>query len=358
MGVHFNNKLWIWLFLIAIFIFRYFITRPNYKAGDYIKISSTILSDPQKLSTSQLVKIAGIRVYLPVFPEVSYGDKIIITGKVDKGILTGPKIINLEKQKSLLSPLRNKISDFYKVNLPQPMSGLLGGITIGAKGGMSADFYNKTKNIGLTHVVVASGTNITFVVSFLFSVLAYLLPRRKSIFFVILSILLYLFVAGFDAPLIRASIMSFTILLTQASGRVVNSWKILLGTCLLMLIYKPDWILDIGFILSFVSTTSLMLFEKRIRDYIHYVPAVFKEGLSTSISAQIGVSPILFVTFGHFNIWSPIANALVLWTVPIIMILGTVGGLIGLVLPLIGRIILYMSYPLLWWFVKVVEIFN
>jgi len=125
-----------------------------------------------------------------------------------------------------------------------------------------------------------------------------------------------------------------------------------------MLLYNPDWALDIGFVLSFVSTGSLMLFEKRIRVWLTRVPVILKEGLSTSLAAQIGVAPILFVTFGQFNIWSPIINALVLWTIPYIMILGSVGGVTGLIWPFLGKMILWLSYPLLWWFSTVVSIFN
>jgi hypothetical protein len=69
-----------------------------------------------------------------------------------------------------------------------------------------------------------------------------------------------------------------------------------------------------------------MLFEKRLRKALKFTPEVLKEGLSTSFAAQIGVAPILFVTFGQFNILFPLINALVLWTIPYIMILGSVGG--------------------------------
>ena len=46
-----------------------------------------------------------------------------------------------------------------------------------------------------------------------------------------------------------------------------------------------------------------------------------------SLAAQIGMIPILFVTFGQFNIWSPVVSVLTLWTIPYIMILGSGGGI-------------------------------
>ena len=77
-------------------------------------------------------------------------------------------------------------------------------------------------------------------------------------------------------------------------------------------------------------------FREKNKKGLYGVPEILKEGLSTSLAAQIGVAPILFVTFGQFNILSPLINALVLWTVPYIMILGSVGGVVGLTCSVFG----------------------
>lgn len=349
-------KYLIWPLLISLIVFRYFTTRPVYQNGDTVRITSTVYSDPIIYPGTQSVKVAGLRVYLPLFPEVSYGDKVVIEGVVNGDKLKSPKLISVKENVGFGSSLRNKIIFFYQQVLPQPMSGLIAGVVLGSKGTLSSEFYNQTKIAGVAHVIVASGTNVTFVVSFLMGVLTLFLPRRKAILFVILGIILYLFVSGFDAPLVRAAVMSSFIFLGQETGRLVSTWRIFFLTASIMLLYNPDWALDIGFILSFVSTGSLMLFEKRVRTWLKRVPEVFKEGLSTSLAAQIGVAPILFVTFGQFNIWSPLINALVLWAVPYIMILGSVGGVMGQIWPFLGKMTLWLSYPLLWWFCRIVSI--
>jgi ComEC/Rec2-related protein len=347
----------IWPLLLLLVVVRYFTTRPVYQNGDKIRITSVIYTDPVSYPNSQGVKIANLLIYLPAFPLVSYGDRVVIEGIVDSGKLKSPKLISVTENQGFASGIRNKIITFYQEVLPQPMSGLIAGITLGSKGALTADFYNQTKVAGVAHVIVASGTNVTFVVSFLMGVLTLILTRKKAIAFVILGIIMYLFLSGFEAPLIRAALMSSFIFLSQETGRLVSTWRIFFLSAVLMLIYRPDWVTDIGFILSFVSTGSLMLFEKRIRTFLIKVPEVLKEGLSTSFAAQIGVAPILFVTFGQFNIWSPVINALVLWTVPYIMILGSVGGVAGLLLPVMGKAVLFLSYPFLWWFTQIVNIF-
>lgn len=354
-----KSKTWlVYISLIFLIIFRFFSTRPLYQNGDKVRITSTVLSDPIRYDTSQYLRISGLKVYLPLIPEISYGDKIIVEGSVVNGKLQNLRLQELQTGEREIFKIRKRIISFYQNTLPDPYSGLLAGIVLGNKGSLTNDFWEKVKLTGVAHVVVASGTNVTFVISFLVIFLANFVSRRKMISIVILSIILYIFVSGLQAPLIRAAIMGSLVFFAQDRGRVVNSLQILVYTSIVMLIVKPDWLTDIGFILSVVATASLLIFEKPIRERLVKIPKFFKEGLSTSLSAQIGVAPILFVTFGQFNILSPIINALVLWTIPYIMILGAVGGMVGILVPFVGKVILYLSYPLLWWFTIIVTLFN
>lgn len=354
-----KSKTWfLFISLILLIILRYFSAKPVYKNGDRVRITSVVYSDPITYETSQYLKISGLKIYLPKFPEVSYGNKIVVEGIVEKDKLKSVKLISVKENVGLMSGFRNSIISFYQKVLPQPMSGLTAGIVLGSKGALSQEFYNKTKLTGVAHVVVASGTNVTFVVSFLMGVLTNFLPRRKAIYFSIIAIVLYLFISGFDAPLVRAAIMATLTFWGQLAGRMVSAWRVLIATALGMLLYNPAWVSDLGFLLSFVSTASLMLFERKIRQKLKYVPEILKEGLSTSLAAQIGVTPILFVTFGQFNLLSPVVNVLILWTVPYIMILGSIGGIIGLIVPFLGKVILYISYPLTWWFSFIVTLFS
>jgi len=352
-----NNTI-VFSIIFLLILFRYFTTLPVYKTGDTVRITTTILSDPIKYPSSQYLKVGGLKTYLPNYPEITYGDKIIVQGTVNNDKLDKPKLIKILDDKSFGSNFRNSVISFYQQVLPDPEAGLVAGTVLGAKGTLTQEFWDQVKIAGVAHVVVASGTNVTFVVSFLMGVLTLILPRRKAILFVILGIILYLFLSGFDAPLIRAAIMATVVFVGQETGRLVSTWRVLIMTAGIMLVVNPDWLIDIGFILSFVSTASLMLFEKRIREKLKFVPEVLKEGLSTSLAAQIGVAPILFVTFGQFNILSPIINALVLWTIPFIMILGGLGGVAGLIFPFLGKMILYLCYPLAWWFVRIVNLFT
>ena len=354
-----KSKNWlVFISLVFVVIIRYFSSAPEYQEGDKIRITSRVYTDPVKYDTSQYLRLAGLKVYLPKFPEIYYGNKIVVEGTVREGRLDGAILVEVTESDNFFLGVRQRLISFYQETLPEPFAGLISGVTLGAKGALSNDFWQKVVNTGVAHVVVASGMNVTFVASFLIGVFAIFLSRKKAIPFVILGIILYLFISGFDAPLVRAAIMATIAFSAQETGRLVTAARALVISALVMLIINPNWVTDIGFMLSFVATGSLLLFERKIRKKLEKVPEFLKEGLSTSLAAQIGVTPILFVTFGQFNILSPVINALVLWTVPYIMFLGAIGGLVGLVVPLIGKVILYLSYPFVWWFSSVVTLFN
>jgi len=206
-------------------------------------------------------------------------------------------------------------------------------------------------------VVVASGMNVTLVASFLMAVLVLFLPRRQAVPAALLGIWAYSLLSGFDAPIVRAAIMGSIAFSAQALGKLSSAARALALSALTMLIIWPQWLTDLGFILSFVATASLILFERRVARLVRFVPGIFREGFSTSLAAQIGVAPILFATFGQFNLLSPVINALILWTVPAITIVGGIGGMIGLTVPFLGKLILLLTYPLTSWFIWIVNLF-
>lgn len=345
------------MLIILLIFLRFFGSQPVFKNGDFIRITSKVYGEPIIYDREQYLKLQGLQIYLPKYPEISYGDNVVVTGQVNNDKLVDPKLVEIKSDKNSLYSFRQKLINFYKSSLPEPYASLVAGIVIGSKN-MPESFWNRLKATGTAHVVVASGTNVTMTASFLIGLLTVFLKRRVAIWITLVGIFGYVVISGFDAPIIRAGIMGSILLLGQETGRLANTWRILIYSALIMLLIKPVWITDLGFILSFVATIFLMLLQKKIDNRLKLIPAFFREGLSTSLAAQVGVAPIIFVTFGQFNILSPIINALVLWTIPYIMVMGALGGIVGLIVPVLGRLILFILFPFLLWFTKILELFS
>ena len=345
------------VFLLILSFLNYFNKR-EFKDGEKLRITTKVLSEPKKYSRYQGLNVEGFWIYVPLFPEITYGDEITVEGVVDGHLLKKAEVIEIKRSKGWLYLFRNKLLNFYKSSIPEPHASLISGMVIGAKGDIPERFWDKLKTTGTAHVVVASGMNVTLVAAFFMNVFVIFLPRKRAVFLALIGIWLYAFLSGFDAPIIRAAVMGSISFGAIALGRLYYAWRGLVISAVAMLIINPAWINDIGFIMSFTATCSLMLFERPIRERIKFIPAILKEGLSTSLSAQIGVAPIIYITFGQFNLLSPIVNAFVLWTVAPITIIGMTAGLVSIISIYLGKLILITSYSLTSWFIWIVNIFS
>lgn len=348
----------LWLLLILSVVVRQVTDRPIYQNGDRVRITTRVSNEPIKYENSQRLILSGLKVYLPRFPEISYGDKVVVEGTVLSDELKNPVLVFQDQGTGLLFIFRKNLIDFYRKSLPEPHASFVAGVTLGSKQSIPADFWESLKTTGTAHVVVASGMNVTLVAGFLVNFLIVFMSRRKAVPLALVGIWIYALVSGFDAPIVRAAIMGSIGFSAQALGRLNDAWKGLFLSGLVMLGIRPDWLGDIGFILSFVATGSLMLFQRKVYRKISFLPKIIREGFSTSLSAQIGVAPILWITFGQFNLLSPVINALVLWTIAPITMIAMLCGFVGILVPLIGRLILYVVFPLTSWFIGVVRIFG
>src|SRR4030042_1884288 len=347
-----------WGLLILTVFARYFSTRVDYSDGQKLRITGIVRQEPLTYKYSQKISLAGLKIYLPKFPEIYYGDKVVVNGVVRQGELTDAFLVLKEEQQGFVSGFRKSLVGFYQKTLPEPHAALIAGISLGAKGSLPKDFWESLTKTGTAHVVVASGMNVSLVASCLMGVLILRFNRRKALILALTGIWIYTAISGFEAPIIRAAVMGSIAFTAQRLGRGYSAWRALVLTGLILLIIVPAWLIDLGFILSFVATASILVFQKRIEKFFSFVPGILKGDFSTTLAAQVGVTPILFVTFGQFNILSPLINALVLWTVPLITVLGIVGALVGLAVPFLGKALLYLAYPLTSWFIAVVSRFG
>jgi predicted membrane metal-binding protein len=76
---------------------------------------------------------------------------------VDNGKLDNPKLISDEESQGFGSGVRQKVVDFFQQVLPQPFFGTVAGITLGYRGAISADFWQKIKNTRVVYIVSVSG---------------------------------------------------------------------------------------------------------------------------------------------------------------------------------------------------------
>jgi competence protein ComEC len=147
--------------------------------------------------------------------------------------------------------------------------------------------------------------------------------------------------------------MGSIVFTSQIIGKQQTGLITLLLTGFIMLFYNPSFATDVGFQLSFVATWGLL-----------YLPKLFKrfkgeitELLITTVCAQIATLPILISNFGNYSIFSIPTNGLVLWTIPILMILGSFVAIFSFIFPPLAKVFLFLCIPFLEYFEEIVSYF-
>ncbi|WP_198648974.1 ComEC/Rec2 family competence protein [Cyanothece sp. BG0011] len=108
-------------------------------------------------------------------------------------------------------------------------------------------------NMGLSHVLAASGFHVALLLGIIFWITRSLSPKKKLIIGIIILIL-YVGLTGIQPSILRASLMGTAILISQVLERKTNALGTLLLSAFLLLLFNPLWIWDLGFQLSFLAT--------------------------------------------------------------------------------------------------------
>ena len=241
--------------------------------------------------------------------------------------------------------------------LPEPHASLLNGILFGVSLRTSQEFFMQLKMVGLLHIVVLSGINITLLASIIASFTGFLNKTLSSLL-TIISIILFVLFVGPDPPIVRAGIMGGLSLFAIIFGRQKNALYLLLLSGLLVLLFKFEWIQSISFQLSYGATLGIILFGsaklkgKSISDRIKY--DIAKE-IRPSLAAQLFTAPLIFYYFKQVSLISPISNLLVSPLIAPLMMFGFVTAILGKINYYLGLIPSYICYGILSYMVFIIE---
>ncbi len=256
----------------------------------------------------------------------------------------------------ILAREREYLVKIIKQSLPYPQSALLSGIVLGDGNQIPFSLKQDLKTTSTIHIAVVSGQNLTILAGFILGLVGFL-GRRKTIILTIFVILIYSLLTGLEVPVVRAAIMAILAYMAQILGKERTGWWVLLLTAGLMLIYNPNWLVDISFQLSFLATLGIVAVAPILTSYLAIVPQILRQDLAATLSAQVLVLPILAFNFYQVSLVGMLANLFVLWTVPIIMVGGLLGLIFGIINPVLGKIVDFLPSVLLTYFIDLVKFF-
>ena len=209
------------------------------------------------------------------------------------------------------------------------------GILTGQKANLNERIKNAFMLASLTHVLVASGYNLTVLVRFARRLLA----KRSRLVAVILSVtlvLLFTQLTGSSASMDRAVLVSIYSLLLWYVGRKSHPVTLLAVVATVTIMLDPSQLWgDVSWYLSFGSFAGVIILAPLLHDLIRVKWGLVQILLET-VSAQLVTWPIIAVAMGKISLVGLVTNLLVLPMLPLAMLATFVAGLSTFFLPLAG----------------------
>ncbi|MEI8061887.1 MAG: ComEC/Rec2 family competence protein [bacterium] len=401
-----KSTLVVLLILFSIIVYR-FLNWPsddtflnNFK-GRLVTISAQVIEDPDVIGDVQRIIVQVkkaddqdiqnssaehlIQVSVKNFKPILYGDQIVIKGKIlnisdsngsgNSSYSEYMRVRNIFYQiknskvsivgnnppsqfKNLLIHIKNNFVQRIDSLLPQPQSFLGAGLVLTGKGSLDQDLQNEFKRVGLIHIVVLSGFNVSIVAIVIMALLNFLPPVVRFVFGIFCMTCFCLMVGG-GASVMRSLVMN-TI---SIFGRTMNlPYSPLQGLCvagIIMLVFNPMLLFfDPSFQMSFMATLGLILLSNKISKYVSFLPEKFgvKETVSATLSTQIAVTPLIMHFSGIVSIISLFTNIVVLPFIPFTMLFVATSVFLSFASNFLALISAYISYVLLTYELWVVHV--
>lgn len=382
-----DKLLLLFLFTLAVSVlgltyYHFWDFRENQKKLNYDQQltidNAEIISKPEITNAQKfIIKYQNTKVLIQTakYPEYNYGDILKISGKLEK-----PYPENYYFKKGIRGQIRNPdtisivgnrgniiVKNIYKVGdafeeslnkiLSEPYAALQAGIILGVKRNIPDSLMSEFNRTGTTHIIAVSGYNVTIIIMFL-SYYLMRFSRKVSFYGSLLGIIGFVILTGAVASVLRAGILMTLVLFAKFIGRRPYYPILILFVAMIMVLFNP-YILknDISFQLSFLAFIGLVYISPKIENIkvINKFPDLVKKAFSETMGAQIGVLPILLFNFGILSLVAPIANILILPTIPASMLLGFLGGLGGIIWAEIGKLIGIFAWIFLKYIIVVTE---
>jgi competence protein ComEC len=267
--------------------------------------------------------------------------------------------------------LRHRAADTIASHLPEPQAGLLAGMILGDRRGISPELIDDFSKVGASHLIAISGFNMAILAGVIAAALNRLPLSRWLAALIGISLLLsYALFVGAAPGVLRAAIMSSMLVIAPLLRRKTYVPASLAFVALLMTLHDPLVLWDVSFQLSFFATLGLALFveplSRGFRDALarymsrpraDRIGYILEGPLIVTLAAQITTLPLSLLYFERLPLVFLPANLLLIPIHPVQLILGGLATVTSFAIPALGQILYWLEFIVLSWTIGVVRIF-
>ena len=288
--------------------------------------------------------------------QVRRSDNLVVRGMLDSGFGGYAATIQGQVQHTkrpipgdIPLEVRNAFAvDIHKA-IGEPEASLGIGYLLGQKSMLPTNLIDALKIAGLTHIVVASGYNLTILVRIgrrLFAKISKYLAMLTGV----VLIVGFIAMTGLSPSMTRAGLVSGLGLWAWYFGRRFHPITLLGIAAAITVAINPSYVWgDLGWLLSFAAFAGVMIIAPIVTAYFfgeEKAPFIGQLLIET-MAAQIATLPIMIIAFHQFSLIAPIANLLILPFIPLAMLLVAGSGFGAMIAPNIAHIIGWPAEQLL-----------
>lgn len=238
---------------------------------------------------------------------------------------------------SKFSNFRTKIIDnLKKSNFNETELAVMIALLLGQQQDIDPETLQEYQLAGAVHILSVSGLHVGFIMLFINFLLKPIPNTSRNTYIKLLIIVVALWSYGILAGLAPSVVRSVTMFSFVAVGqhlrRSVNVYHSLLVSVLLILLWKPSFLFDVGFQLSYLALFFILWLQPLIADFWqpkNKITRYIWDILTVSLAAQLGTLPLSIYYFHQFPGLFFVTNVLVLPLLGIIMVVGLVAVIIG-----------------------------
>lgn len=342
--------------------------------GKTILVSGTVKGDPEtdidatkfqltNLEFNGVPNTGSLYVTLAKNENLKRADQVTLKGNLSEGFGTyvgymyKPSLQKWERPSpgDFILAVRNWFAERIATLIKEPEINLGLSYLLGLKSGLPEELAESLRIIGLTHIIVASGTHLSILVEIARKIFGRA-SRFAGLLFSTLFILFFMSMVGWTPSILRAGLMAILSLILWYCGRKITPWRLILLVATFTLMLNPNFIIDLGWLLSFASYTGIMILSPKLTRFFYggKKPKLIGSTIIATVSATLMTLPIILYYYGTVSLISIIANLLILPTLPYAMGLTFLTGVFSEV-PIVGTAIGWCSTKLLNFHIVIVE---
>ena len=312
--------------------------------------------------------VQGIIAYLPEEHYVSLGQRVLVSGNLllldgarnpggfdefqfhrSRGISYKIFAETVSAYEVILTPamyIRNfgvRLSAVFDDVLPPRAAGIMQAMIVGDRTGLDNEVREMYRSVGMFHILVVSGLHVSILAIAIEKLLKFfgLAVKRRSAL-TIIFIVLFTVLTGAGVATVRAAIMGIALVMSGLLGYEGDTPTSMSIAAIVLLLFQPLYLFDVGFIYSFSVVLALSLGTPATDKALSLLASRYgrlaaflnnwyvKKYLAGTIAANAAYFIVNAWFFYEVSPISPLVNFILLPSVFFVIILGFAIAIVGI----------------------------